>query len=193
MTFNNENIDFFKLDLLDKLLRRADVVIRPRIPSTTLRSAMRQRIDLSNNRRAKGDLFIPHFWAVMVHDGTRSFGPKAANFLVYFVNEADDPRKPTPERAADVRRLTREEFQAGVAENRRLEQLNPGGGPQQHMIVVKTPRGRPGRVAAKPARPFFSEGGRGFESQVDNIVFREFDAFVLRNIVTERISTRIQL
>ena len=102
--FTPEGLDLFKVDLLNKLLAAADVVIRPRIPSRTLRKAMRQTIDLSRARVAVGALFIPHFWAVMLHDGHRSFGPKDANFLVFFVNEDDDPRKPTPERAAAVRR-----------------------------------------------------------------------------------------
>ena len=190
MTFTDEELTFFKIALLDKLLTRADAVIRPRIPSTRLRQAMRKVFDVSTRRRAIGSLFIPHFWAVMLHDGHRAFGPRAANFLVYYVDETDDPRKPTPERAKDVPRLTKDQFNAGMAENRRLQQFNPGGGPMQHLIVVKTPKGGPGRVGASPPSPFFSEGGKAFESQVDDIILREFDAFVRKHTPTDTQTAR---
>lgn len=193
MAFTKEEITFFKLALLDKLLTKADAVIRPQIPSRRLRQAMVKVFDVSQTRRARGALFITHFWAVMLHDGHRAFGPKDAKFLVYFVNEDDDPRKPTPRRAADVRRLTRDEFNAGLQRNRDLEIQNPSGGTMQHMIIVKSPRGRPGRVGATPPRPFFSEGGKAFESQVDDIVFAEFDAFVRKNTPTDSQTARFTI
>jgi hypothetical protein len=190
MPFNAEDLSFFKLALLDKLVTKADRVIRPQIPSRRLRQAMRKTFDISQTRRAKGALFIPHYWAVMVHDGTRAFGPKSAQFLVYFANEDDDPRGPSPERASDERRLTRDEFNAGMQRNRDLEIQNPGGGPMQHMIVVKSPRGRPARVGAKAGTPFFSKGGEAFERQVDDLVFRELDAFVKKNVPTDSQTAR---
>jgi hypothetical protein len=181
MAFTAEEISFFKLSLLDKLLTRADRVIRPQIPSRRLRQAMVKTFDISKPRRAIGGLFITHFWAVMLHDGHRSFGPKNAKFLVYFVNEDDDPRKPTPRRAADVRRLTRGEFNDGLERNRSMQIQNPSGGSMQHMIIVKTPSGRAARVGASPATNFFSEGGKSFEKTADDLIFAEFDAFVKKN------------
>lgn len=193
MAFTPEDLTFFKLALLDKLLTAADRVIRPQIPSRRLRQAMVKVFDVSQTRRAKGALFITHFWAVMVHDGSRAFGPKSAKFLVYFVNEDDDPRKPTPRRAADVRRLTKDEFNDGVQRNKELHLQNPGSGTMQHMIIVKTPRGRPARVGATAPSPFFAEGGKAFESRVDDIVFAEFDAFVKKNTPTDSQTARFTI
>lgn len=185
MSFSNDEITFFKIALLDDLLTKADVVIRPRIPSSTLREAMRKTFDVKGRRFSKGSLFIPHYWAVMVHDGHRPFRAKDATFLVYFADEADDPRKPNPARLADQVRLTKGQFDAGLLENLRLANVNPQGGSQQHMIIVKTPKGRPGLVKATAASPFFSEGAAPFERQVDAIVLAKFDSFIRRNIFTE--------
>jgi hypothetical protein len=193
MTFSQDGLTLFKFDLLDKLLTAADQVIRPQIPSRRLRPRLQKVFDLSKARRARGGLFLSPFWAVMLHDGHRAFGPKNAKFLVYFVNEHDDPRKPTPDRLAEVRRLTKDEFIAGMDRNRELAAVNPGGGPMQHMIVVKTQTGRPGRVGASPATNFFSEGGKAFEAQVDSIVFKELDAFIRKNTPTDSQTVRFTL
>ena len=190
MSFDAETIAFFKLDLLHKLLAAADTVIRPQIPSKTLRRAMVQTFDISKRNKAIGGLFITHFWAVMLHDGHRAFGPKTAKFLVYFVNEDDDPRKPTPARASDVRRLSKSEFNDGLARNRQLLTQNPSQGPYQHMIVVKTPRGRAGRIAATPPTNFFSTGGKAFEQRADDIFFDLFDSFVKKNTPTDNQTAR---
>ena len=91
MTFSTDGIVLFKLELLDTLLTAADRVIRPQIPSRRLRPRLQKTFDVKQRRRAKGGLFLSPFWAVMLHDGHRAFGPKTAKFLVYFVNEDDDP------------------------------------------------------------------------------------------------------
>lgn len=193
MAFTEENLVFFKLALLDKLLTAADKVIRPKIPSRRLQQAMIKTFDVSKKRKAIGGLFITHFWAVMLHDGHRAFGPKDAKFLVYFVNENDDPRKPTPRRATDVRRLTKAEFTDGLDRNRGLLIQNPSGGAMQHMIIVKTPQGRPAKVGASPATNFFSEGGKAFETQADDIILAEFDTFVRKNTPTDSQTIRINI
>lgn len=193
MTFSPDGIVLFKLDLLDKLLTAADRVIRPQIPSRRLRPRLQKVFDLSKKKRVVGGLFLSPFWAVMLHDGHRSFGPKTAKFLVYFANEDDDPRKPTPDRAADVRRLSKDEFNDGMARNRELEIFNPSGGAFQHMVVVKSPTGRPARVGASPATNFFSEGGKAFEARADDIVFAAFDAFVKANAPTDSQRVRFVL
>ena len=193
MTFSTDGITLFKFELLDKLLTAAEQVIRPLIPSRRLRPRLQKVFDLKQRRRAKGGLFLSPFWAVMLHDGHRAFGPKRAKFLVYYTDEDDDPRKPTPDRVADTRRLTKDEFDKGMVRNRELSNLNPAGGEFQHMIVVKTPRGRPARVGASPPAPFFSEGGKAFESQADDIIFAEFDAFVKRNVPKDSQKVRFTL
>lgn len=191
MAFTQQTIDFFKIQLMDKLLSAADRVIRPQIQSQTLRRAMTQVIDISN--RTKGGLVIEHFWALFYHDGTRRYGPVNAKFLVYFVNEADDPRKPTPPRASQVRRLTRAEFRSGLQRNNELFNLNPAGGTMQFMVIVRNAVGGPGQVGPLPPHPFFSEGGKLFEDNVDDIVFAEFDRFVKTNAPKERLPIKFRL
>ncbi len=171
-----------------KLLDKAYFVIKPQIPSRQLRDALQRR-----NRGLEGDLFLPHYWAVIVHDGRGSFGPSSAKFLVYFQNPDDDPRKPTPQRAANQSSLTPTQFRAGVAENRRREAANPGGGPFQFMIIVVNDDGSPGRVGPASGTPFFSQGGRAFENAADDIVFRELDRFIRREVPREFKKARIRL
>ncbi len=186
MSFRAPAIADFRVDLMFELLTEARTVIRPAIPSKRLARRLAIRIKA---RGLKGDLFLPQFWAVIHHDGRRGFGPRGAKFLVYFVNPDNDPRNPTPDRAANQRKLTRGEFQTALAKNDSLERSNPGGGPFQHMIIVKTPDGDPARVG--PARgSFFFQGtaARRFEASVDRIVLRELDAFVSREIIVEDIT-----
>ena len=193
MTFSTDGITLFKFELLDKLLSAAKRVIQPKIPSRRLRPRLQKVFDLKQSRRAKGGLFLSPFWAVMLHDGHRAFGPKNSRFLVYFADEDDDPRKPTPDRVSETRRLTRDEFDAGMDRNKEMEAFNPGGGAMQHMIVVKSPRGRPARVGASPPTNFFSEGGKAFETLADDIVFAMFDDFVKRNVVKDSQTVRFKL
>lgn len=186
--FTGPAIRAFTTDLMDSLLLQAAVLISPKIPSRTLRDALQRR-----NFGLKGDLFIPHFWALFVHDGRGPFGPKSARFLVFFQDPNDDPRKPTPEREASARKLTRGEFDAGIAENRRLQALNPTGGPMQHMIVVRNRDGSPGRVGGVRGSFFFTVGAQQFERKVDKIVLERFDRFVKSHIINETVTARIRL
>jgi hypothetical protein len=193
LRFTLEDFDYFADDLMQDVVNLAYQTAYPNIPSRTLRDAMTKQVRITRAGYT-GALYIPHFWALFVHDGRGGFGPQRATFLVYFVNDADDPRKPTPERAKDQRRLTKAEFQAGLGENRRLEQLNPAGGPMQHMIVVKDPFGDPARVGRAEGTPFFSpDYMQPFLTQVDNLVFEKFDAFIRRNVGFEKVDVRVVL
>lgn len=188
MSFRAVAVLDFKINLMFELLTSAQRHIKPDIPSARLRRTLQIRIQ---QRGTKGDLFLTQFWAIIVHDGRRGFGPKDAKFLVFFVDPADDPRGPTPNRAADQRKLTAAEFQAALDRNKALEQINPSGGPMQHMIIVKDASGAPGRVSGVPARPFFLDlGAQRFESLVDDIVIREMDKFVSSQIIVERLTAR---
>lgn len=183
MTFTGPELLDFRLNTMFELLSVAQSNIRPDIPSRTLRRTLQLRVP--NNRGGReGDLFLPQFWATIVHDGRSGFGPKTAKFLTYFQDPDDDPRKPTPARAAQQRSLTRAEFYAGVAENKRREQVNPGGGPMQFMLIIKTAKGLPGRVGPAAAQPFFlGPGAKRFEAQAPDIVFRELDKLILAGAV----------
>lgn len=186
MSFSRTAVAAFRRELMFELLTEARSDIRPGIPSKRLRSKLQVRI---KEKGLKGDLFLPQFWAVIHHDGRRGFGPRGAKFLVYFVHPENDPRQPTPNRAANQRKLTRGEFQSALERNDAMEKVNPAGGPFQWMIIVKTPDGDPARVG--PARgTFFFEGAaaKRFENRVDDIVFKELDAFIRREIIHEDIT-----
>ena len=121
--------------------------ILPRIGSSTLRKALRLIVE-ANQGRAR--LFIPHYWAVYYHDGRGGFGPKSARKLVFFDDPRDDPRAPTPERQAQVRRLTRAEYEEGL---RRNALRRAAGFTRPFMYVVSS-------VGPAAGNPFFEDASR---------------------------------
>ena len=179
--FTPQNIQAFSERLIDRLLTNAMPQALSVIPSRQLREKLVPR----RHSPLTGDLFISSYWALFIEDGTRTIAPVKARFLVYYRDRDDDPRRPggeTPDRAADERRLTKAEFDAGIAENRRRAQLNPGGGPQQFMIVVANKDGGPGTTAGRPGVHFFEQLMKPFEDFAENIIYDEFEAFVLANL-----------
>ena len=119
---------------------------------------------------------------MILHDGRKAVYPgKGAKFLVYYVNAKDNPRLKNgyPVYPQDQRRLTKEQFYAGVEENRRREALNPGGGPYQFMVVVKDRDGLPNSSAPAAGTFFFTEGMEQFERDVaPRIVADAFDRMI---------------
>lgn len=129
--------------VLNILARRAFALVRDRIPSETLRAAL--KVVLTDKQAV---LFIPHYWAIYVHDGRGAVTPKDAVWLVWFADPQDDPRirGGYPVRGSDVRRLTKAQWLDGLRRNQEneLEGLDP------YMIV---------RQYSGPARgtPFFEK------------------------------------
>lgn len=124
-----------------KLKRIITSTERGRI-SESLRRALR----VSSLGKGKASVSVPHYWAPFYHDG-RGRAPRTnrtGKFMVWFKDPGDDPRwgPNLPVFRSEVRRLTKEEFQAGLEENRRRGPGNP------FMIVAKF------SPAAK-ANPFF--------------------------------------
>lgn len=159
----------FARDLARVLAEDARRSIAPRIKNDVLREALRVE-SLKNT----ASLFIPHYWAVYVHDDRGPFGPRRAQLLVWFADPDDDPRLRGgyPVRYRDVRRLTKEQFQFGLRENAR--RLNAGQGP--YMIVKRyEPSTRRGEF-------FFTIGAKDFERGVDVKVLSEFDALIDREL-----------
>jgi hypothetical protein len=136
------------------------------IGSKTLRDALELIVDAPE---ARAELFIPHYWAVYYHDGRGPLVPVNANKLVFFADPKDDPRLVNgyPVRATDIIRLTKEDYQAGLAENAR-RRAN-GEGP--FMFVLDT-------VGPAKARPFFEELARGAADRASDVVLAEFDDFI---------------
>lgn len=141
-------------------------LVRTLIGSSTLREAARLIVDAIGGR---AEIFIPHYWAVYYHDGRDGFSADSGRFLVFFANPDDDPRLADgyPERAADIRRLTRDEFYAGLAENER--RAESGGTP--FMFVVRS-------VGPAGAHPFFDRLAEGAAERFDQIAFASLDAHV---------------
>jgi len=148
--------------------------------STTLADALRPRVFGPGG----GDLYIPHYWARIVHDGRPGMGRKESGVFVWFRNPADDPRLrlfngKTPERAAAKRRLTGAEYRAGLEANRRHREAG-GSEYTRPMIVTKiVRRGMP------PSRFFSNDAGggmAGFKSRIDTLSLDIFRRYVKRDL-----------
>ena len=142
--------------------------MRGLIGSRTLRAAVTLIVE-ANIGQAR--LHIPHYWAEFYHDGRGSMNPRNARKLVFFANPADDPRKPTPERQASLRKLTRAEYQEGLEKNRarRAQGLPP------FMYVVDS-------VGPAAGNPFFDELAEGAARRVGPSILALFDAEVQREV-----------
>lgn len=130
------------LDISKIIAQHALTLIRPDVPSKTLQEAMRVRVS-----KGAASVYIPHYWAVYFHDTRAAFGPRKKRWLVWFANPADDPRlqpKP-PERYDPNNRLSKEDWDEGLAENLRRQ----AAGLPPYMIVRK-------RVPARTGDYFFT-------------------------------------
>lgn len=171
---------------ITRLARRGRAKVRPRVRkgtgsghgSRTLAAAIRVEIARFN----VAHISIPHYWAIYVHDGRGPFGPKRQGFYVWFRDPKQDPRLNRGhgwERLSQKRRLTRSEFQAGLAMNH--AHLDRGGSPRSlPMIITKQIR-----RGMKPNK-FFSNAPRGgmfgFKREADKIIGEDFDKYVLRRL-----------
>lgn len=116
--------------------------------------ALRKALTASSLGRGRAVARVPHYWAPFYHDG-RGPAPRKSRpgrWMVWFKDPGDDPRwgPGLPVLRSEVRKLTREEFQAGLEENRRRGPGNP------FMIVAKVSPFPP-KTRAK-SNPFFERG-----------------------------------
>lgn len=123
--------------LLKQLALKAYAYAAPHISSKTLRRAMRI-VRLSDTATS---LYIPHYWALYVHDGRGPFSASAGRYLVWFRDPGEDPRLAgsggqTPERASQLRHLGPDEFRFWLDQNRIAREE----GQQPPMIVVRAVR-----------------------------------------------------
>lgn len=156
-------------NILEDFGQRELALVRKSIGSSTLRAALRLII---NESEMRGDLFIPHYWAIWYHDGRGPVQPKTARKLVFFDDPANDPRLKggRPVRESQVKRLTKEQYQEGLRRNR----LRPPGS-RPFMYVVDS-------VGPAAPRPFFDRLSQGAAQRADAIVRREFERELLRAI-----------
>lgn len=141
--------------------------VRVLIGSKTLRAALDLLVDASEGT---AHLVVPHYWAVYYHDGRGAVVPRSASKLVFFEDPLlNDPRLAGrfPERASEVRRLTREEYEEGLARNaeRRVAGLPP------FMFVVDA-------VGPSRPRPFFDQLANNAANRAGPTVSRIFDEHI---------------
>lgn len=151
-------------DLGERELR----LVRKAIGSRTLRAAIRLIINESEER---GDLFIPHYWAIWYHDGRGSVSPVSARKLVFFDNPSDDPRlrgRKRPVRESDVKRLTKRQYEDGL----RVNQERARRGQRPFMWVVDS-------VGPSAPRPFFDQLAEGAAQRADPVVLKVFERELL--------------
>lgn len=150
--------------LLDSLVinaeNRAQNRLRPvsKTLSANLRVIKRRKPPLTR------DLWIPHYWALMVNDGRRAFG--RGRLLIWFEPVEDDPRfegSQTPPRMREVRRLTSNDDLSGKK-------------------IIKTKNGVRGVAPTK----FFDNdpGGAmfGLRADADDLVDRRFSTLIQKTV-----------
>jgi len=175
-------------DAVEELLRLYGedelALVRPLIGSSTLRAAVRLIVDA---QAGSAVLFIPHYWAVYYHDGRDGFGASNASVLVFFADPDDDPRLEGGYlvRESEIRRLSREEFYAGLAEN----ELRAAEGEPPFMFVVPS-------VGPAAGHPFFDQLAVGAAARMDQFASFAIDSFVQENVDEEgpeRSTARVKL
>lgn len=147
--------------------------VKPLIGSRTLREAVRLLVDVSEGR---AELYIPHYWALYYHDGRKGVRPILAQKLVFFDDPRDDPRLAGgyPERDFDIRTLTRDEYEAGLEENKRRR--DAGLGP--FMFVVDS-------TGPAAAHPFFDQLGNNAAARADLPFGRGLDEWIQAMVDTD--------
>jgi hypothetical protein len=175
-------------DAIEEFLRLygAEELERARalIGSSTLREAAALIVE---PQLGSARIVVPHYWAVYYHDGRGAFAAPAGRFLVYFADPDDDPRLEggRPVREADARRLTREQFLAGLEENEARAAV--GAGP--FMFVVRS-------VGPAGAHPFFDQLADGAAFRADFLAQLAIDQHVQDSIDEEgpqRSTARVRL
>lgn len=163
---------------------------RPLIPSSTLRDAL--LIDETALDSNTISLFIPHYWALYVHDGRGApFGPIKGRYLIWWRNPAEDPRFPgrqTPERHKSIRKLTRGEFKKAF----KIFRDAMKAGTVSPVVIVK-------QVRKETKGSFFfdnRQGMAGFAELARRIVRRRMSDHVARLVgstmkVRETLSVKI--
>ena len=178
----------FADDAIEELLRiyGEDELIRVQalIGSRTLREALRLIVE---PQIGQATLFIPHYWAEFYHDGRAGFEAQAGRVLVFFADPDDDPRLEAgyPVRAADIRRLTREEFNDGLAEN----EARASDGRAPFMFVLRS-------VGPAGPHPFFDQLALGAAERMEQLAEFVIDSYVQDNVDDEgpqRSTARVRL
>lgn len=169
-------IEDFTRRLSIRLAQAAVDFARPKVKvaSTTLASALRVRFKIGREGRASA--YIPHYWAVYVHEGRKPFSTE--HFMVWFRDPKADPRLrggKTPARVKDLRKLSKDDYKKI---NELLREHYASGGTRYDAPVIFTRYIK----NATPAKRFFGneagEGMFGFVERANKIGLDEFNKLV---------------
>lgn len=147
---------------------------RRRVPSKQLRLAMQLIVEES---KARARVFVPHYWAIYLHDGHDEINPRSARKLVFFDNPHDDPRvrgARRAERYSQERRLTKREYELGLQINRERAER----GQRPFMYVVSSTR-------AVGGKPWFDQMARGAARRVNGRAATAFDREMQKLVDTD--------
>jgi hypothetical protein len=196
MTLTAQQETIWRRELLLELARAAGKQVRPFVPSRTLRNSLIAGYGVNQGGDSSaGYVVIPFFWALYVHDGRGGFGVhdrfrhgrRKPSVLVWFADPKDDPRtlggKDYPRREKDIRQLTKQQYLAGLRENRKRRRLKA----RPYMIVTKAV------LYTTPARPFFDEGLRTFPQRAEGIIQKRWSGLIRSQVFSDRDVARIRV
>lgn len=178
---------------MGQLARLARGVAYPAVAKVSTQLAEALSIYIRNDK--EGGLYIPHYWALYVHDGRGPFGPRRAKvkYLCWFRDPKLDPRLDngrSPQRYKDVKRLNREQFYFWLAKNREAQRA---GMPVPMIVTRFYP------FPTYPKRFFDNDVGGGmvaFPQKAKRLIEGEFNKHVLdelRDVLNIQGKVRIQL
>lgn len=132
---------------------------------------LREHLDLFVDAVGEAVLNVPHYWAVHYHDGRGPVKARPGHKLVWFANPEEDPRLTGgyPKEKADVRRLTRAQFQNALRRN--LQARRQGKAPP---VIITT-----FSVGTDPELFFDNNDGmRGFKNKAFKTARNDFSKHV---------------
>lgn len=119
-----ETVPLFISRLAHQLAELAAAKARPLVASKsrTLGRLLRVVDYPPSRNKARSAAYIPHYWAIYVHDGRGTFAAPAGKYLIWFRDPRNDPRHRGNyvERLSEKRTLTKQDFEFWLGENRRV-------------------------------------------------------------------------
>ena len=161
----------FKQRLFEEIGRIAVRIARSKIESDTLKDSLFVELRPAADQVVVG---VPHYWAIYYHDGRGPIRAKPGRWLVYFKDPSEDPRiqRGYPERAADIVRLTREQFLEALA--------------RDQIIVTKS-------VGPAEGHPFFTRGMHSLSGEIGPVAANMLGQMLLAAAPSEKDTATIRV
>lgn len=165
-------------EFLDDVVRRVGAIGFSQAKAAIDSRTLRQHLDFFVDAVGEGVLNVPHYWAVWFHDGRGAIRSRPGKKLVWFRAPDEDPRLAggRPKTTAEVKRLTRAQFQQALRRNR--DAIRAGRVPP---VIITTFSG-----ATSPELFFDNDRGmQGFSERSSRLIRKEFSKFVLKSLKDE--------